>query len=208
MAGAIVSIEASSEQDVLSKCRDVIARGGLIAYPTDTFYGLGVNPRNREAVRRLFSIKQRVANQPILLLLKDIEEVGRWAEPAGTTAKELMARHWPGPLTLVLKARADVLPELTAGTGTIGLRVPGNALTRKVLEAVGGALTGTSANRSGAKDARTAPEVSEYFGDAVDLILDGGPAPGSKPSTIVDVSGRTPRLIRRGAVDVDLGAGA
>jgi L-threonylcarbamoyladenylate synthase len=150
----------------------------------------------------LFEIKGRKADQPILLLIKDAAEVRTWAAEISPSADELMKRFWPGPLTLVFKARPGVLPELTAGTNTIGLRVPGTELARELLRFLDTPLTGTSANRAGGPSPKTAREAMESIGDVVDLILDGGTTAGGKPSTIVDVSGDHPKVIRKGAVVV------
>ncbi len=173
-----------------------------MVYPTDTVYGLGADPSNPEAVKRIFQIKGRQPDQPILLLLKDAADVPLWAEEVNPEAARLMDRYWPGPLTLVFKAREDVLPLLTAGTATIGLRVPGNNVTRRLLAFLGIALTGTSANQSGRESPRTTQQAVAAVGDLVDLILDAGDSPGGKPSTIVDVTGRHPRIIREGAVSL------
>ncbi len=205
MRAAVVQIESTSPSIVFRQAADLIAGGGVLAFPTDTLYGLGVDPRNREAIKRLFLIKGRPANQPILLLISGAAEAEKWTTGINKVAEELMDRYWPGPLTLVFTARSDIAEELTAGTGTIGLRVPGNALTRKLLHAVGGCLTGTSANRSGGPDPRSAEQVSLTLGESIDLILDGGAAATTGlPSTIVDVSMNTPALIRRGAVNLNL----
>lgn len=204
MKAAVISIQESPREAAFARCRDVIAAGGIIAYPTDTLYGLGVDPRNPAAIKRLFDVKGRSAGQPILLLLPDAGEVAHWAVNVSATAERLMRRYWPGPLTLVFKAGKDVSAELTAGTGTIGLRVPGNDASRSLLRTIGAALTGTSANRSGEPAARTAAEVMATLGDSLDLIIDGGPAAADKPSTVVDVSGGRPVLIRGGALELDL----
>lgn len=204
MPAAVVPIGPAFREEAFSRCRDVLRAGGIIAYPTDTFYGLGVDPRNPAAIRRLFAVKGRSPEQPILLLIHDAAEVVRWAVSTGKTAEQLMHLHWPGPLTLVFQARPDVSPELTAGKGTIGLRVPGSEMARSLLRTFGAALTGTSANRSGEAEARTAADVMRMFEDSLDLVLDGGPSIADKPSTIVDVSGPLPTLIRRGAVEVNL----
>ncbi len=172
----------------------------MIAYPTDTFYGLGADPRNGSAVERLFDIKGRQVDQPILLLISDSAGIGEWAAEVPPRAAEIMKRYWPGPLTLIFRAKPDVLPELTAGTGTIGLRIPGNALTRDLLRFIGHALTGTSANLAGWPSPRTAQETAGAVGNLVDLVLDGGETVGGKPSTVVDVSADTPRVVREGAV--------
>jgi L-threonylcarbamoyladenylate synthase len=201
MAAMMLPLDVDREA-VLSQCKTVIDAGGVIAYPTDTFYGLGVNPRNPRAVKKVFAIKGRKADQPILLLLHDRIDVSAWVSEVTPSALRLMARFWPGPLTLVFRAAPHVLPELTAGTGTIGLRVPGNDVTRTLLGSVGHSLTGTSANRSGRPSPRTAEEVLQELGDSIDLILDGGPAAEGRPSTVVNVTEEPPRLVRQGVVDV------
>ena len=203
MAAEMLKLDGAFDA-VFARCREVVRAGGVIAYPTDTFYGLGADPRNREAVRKLFDIKGRKTDQPIILLLSDRSDVAAWAALVTTSAERLMDRYWPGPLTLVFPAAAHILPELTGGGGTIGLRVPGSGLTRDLLRVLGTALTGTSANRSGSRDLRTADEVMAEVGDRVDLVLDGGDAPGDRPSTIVDVTSEPPRIIRRGIIDISL----
>ena len=201
----IIKIEKSRPGDAFARCVEVIKAGGVIAYPTDTFYGLGVDPRNPRAIKRVFEIKGRETDQPILLLLHDRSEVTAWASVVSPSAERLMDRFWPGPLTIVLTARPDIVQELTGGKGTIGLRVPGNELTRELLRQVGNALTGTSANRTGSSSLRTTDEVKRELGDRIDLILDGGDLTEDRPSTVVDVTGDTPRIIRMGAVDVSDG---
>jgi L-threonylcarbamoyladenylate synthase len=200
MAAEIIRIDPAHPQFAFTRCRNVISRGGVIAYPTDTFYGLGVDPKNPVAVKRLYEIKGRKADQPILLLIAKAEDVKKWTAEINPASKNLMKMFWPGPLTLVFKAGVDVLPELTAGTGTIGLRVPGNELTRNLLDFLGIALTGTSANVSGGSSPQTAEEAAASLGDMVDLILDGGRTTGGRPSTVVDVSTGQPIMLRKGAL--------
>jgi len=200
MPTEIVTIDSAHPEQAFERCREVIRSGGVVAYPTDTFYGLGADPENPAAIRKLFLLKGRQADQPILLLISDQAEVRKWAVDISFQAKDLMKRFWPGPLSLVFKAKQEVLPELLAGTGRIGLRVPGNEFTRQLLAFLGTALTGTSANRSGGQSARTAAEAAAVFGDSIDLVLDGGPAAAAMPSTVVDVSGTTLKVIREGAV--------
>jgi L-threonylcarbamoyladenylate synthase len=149
---------------------------------------------------RLFTLKGRQWDQPILLLIADPSVVHQWAAEIPSRAEVLMKRFWPGPLTLVFRARTDVLPELTAGTGTIGLRVPGNAWTRGLLRFLGHPLTGTSANLSMQPSPCSAQDVAEAIGGMVDLILDGGKTAGGKPSTVADVSTDVPRVVREGAI--------
>jgi len=200
MPTEIVTIDPAHPETAFARCREVIRSGGVVAYPTDTFYGLGVDPGNPAAVRKLFLLKARPDDQPILILISDQAAVRAWAVDISTQAEDLMKRFWPGPLTLVFKAQQEVLPELTAGSGRIGLRVPGNETTRQLLAFLGTALTGTSANRSGGQSARTAAEAAEEFGDSIDLVLDSGSAAATMPSTVVDVTGTTLKVIREGAV--------
>jgi L-threonylcarbamoyladenylate synthase len=198
----IVKISAAQPEAAFARCREVVAAGGVIIYPTDTFYGLGADPDNPTAVRKLFAIKGRQPDRPILLLIKDADEVRKWTADVSPTAAALMRRHWPGPLTLVFKARERVLPELTAGRGTIGLRVPGHEITRQLLAFLGTALTGTSANVSGGPSPITAAEAGETAGSGVALVLDGGETAGGRPSTVVDVSTGRLIVLREGAVQL------
>jgi L-threonylcarbamoyladenylate synthase len=198
----IIKLDMGSTGKAFARCAEVIKDGGVIAYPTDTFYGLGADPRNPRAVNKVFEIKGRVADQPILLLLRDRTEVTAWTSEITPSAERLMDRFWPGPLTLVFNARPEILQALTGGTGTIGLRVPGNEVTRALLAQTGKVLTGTSANRSGSPSPRTVDEVIRELGDRVDLVLGGGVLAADKPSTVVDVTAEPPRIIRMGAIDV------
>jgi len=200
MRTPIVEIDPIHPEKAFSRCREVIHAGGVIVYPTDTLYGLGADPKNPDAVRKLFTIKCRQADQPILLLIKDANEVRDWAADITPRAEGLMKKFWPGPLTLVFKAKPEVMAELTGGAGTIGLRVPGNTLTRQLLASLGIALTGTSANITGKPGPRTAQEAAEAIGGMVDMVLDGGRTEGDNPSTVVDVSADEPMMIREGAI--------
>jgi L-threonylcarbamoyladenylate synthase len=200
MPAEIVVIDRQAPEGAFLRCRSVVRSGGLVAFPTDTFYGLGADPRNAAAVKRLFSIKDRGSDQPILLLLPDAASVRDWSASITHEAERLMKRFWPGPLTLVFTALPDVLPELTGGSGRIGLRVPGNEVTRTLLSFLGTPLTGTSANRSGGWNPRTAGDVERELGDRIDLVLDAGPSAGELPSTVVDVTGDRARVLRRGVI--------
>lgn len=202
MAAEIIKIDPADPEPAFSLSRDVIYRGGVIVFPTDTFYGLGVDPKNEEAVKRLFHIKGREERQPILLLIAGSGQAGEWAEAVSEQAEQLARTYWPGALTLVLKARKHVLSLLTGGTDTIGLRVPGNAVTRKLLTFLKTPLTGTSANISGRPSPSTVGEIDALLREQVDLILDGGPAPGGKPSTVLDVSAGQVRVLREGAITI------
>ena len=179
----------------------VVRGGGVIAFPTETFYGLGVLPFNGRAVQRVFDLKGRsTTTSPVLVLVRSRSELEALVSEITPTAERLMAACWPGPLTLVFRASASVPALLTAGTGTIGVRLPAHPDVQRLLEAVGGALTGTSANRSGHPPATTAEEVRWSLGTDVDLILDGGPTPGGLPSTVLDTTVTPVRLIREGRI--------
>ena len=197
---------------------DIIRRGGVIAFRTDTFYGLGADPLNPDAVRKIRELKGRRDDKPILVLISDRSELKRFTseatepnepgEPdqpiksgeANLTFQKAVQLYWPGPLTLVVRARAVLPEELTAGTATIGLRLPADERVRKLLRACGGALTATSANVSGHAPACSAQQVQSYFSEGLDLIVDGGTADSSAPSTVLDVTGPQPRVIRRGVI--------
>jgi len=179
----------------------VVRNGGVIAYRTDTFYGLGVDPFNRGALQRLRELKGREDGKPILVVISDALEADRFISERSSLFEIASAKHWPGALTLVMKAREDVSEELTAGTGTIGVRLPDDSQVRALVRACGGALTAPSANPAGLAPARSANEVAKYFKAGVDLVVDGGEAACDQPSTVLDVSGDVPRVIRKGAVD-------
>ena len=178
---------------------EVITSGGVIAFRTDTFYGLGVDPLNVSAVRRLRELKGREESNPILLLISDETEVERFIEPS-SLFRDVAARHWPGAITLVGSAKLNVPLELTANTQTLGVRLPADENLRELVRHCGGALTATSANVSGQPPARTAKEVSDYFPNDIDLIIDSGDATVTAPSTVLDVSGSKAKLIREGVV--------
>jgi L-threonylcarbamoyladenylate synthase len=178
----------------------VVARGGVIAFRTDTFYGLGADPFNRSAVQRIKQLKGREANKPILVVISDIDQVERFISERSRTFDLLAERFWPGPLTLIGKAAPEVSAEITADTGTLGVRLPDDDNVRALVRACGGALTATSANPSGAKPARTADDVWRYFGLKVDLIVDGGDARTSALSTVLDTTAAEPSLVRQGAI--------
>jgi L-threonylcarbamoyladenylate synthase len=177
---------------------EVIARGGAIAFRTDTFYGLGADPFNHAAVQKLKQLKG--SQNPVLIIVSDLEAVAQFiVEP--TPAFDLLSKtFWPGPLTLIGKAASDVPEEITAGTQTVGVRLPDDDKVRALVRTCGGALTATSANPSHQQPATTAQEVFNYFGTAIDLIVDGGNVTAEQPSTVLDVSGAAPRLVREGAI--------
>ena len=179
----------------------IVRGGGVIAFPTETFYGLGVCPFDARAVRRIFDLKGRPFKEaPILVLIRSRADLETLAVEITPAAERLMEACWPGPLTIVFHAAAAVPSVLTAGTGTIGVRLTAHPDVQRLLEAVGGPLTATSANRSGRPPATTVDEVERTLGDGVDAILNGGATSGGLPSTVVDTTVTPPRLIREGRV--------
>ena len=183
-----------------ARARRVVAAGGVIAFRTDTLYGLGVDPFNRAALGALRALKGREEHKPVLVVLGEATDAGRFTASGAKLFEALSARFWPGALTLVVAARTEVPAELTAHTGTVGVRLPDDEEVRALIRACGGALTATSANRAGQTPARTAAEVAAAFPNGLDLIIDGGTARSAQPSTVVDVSGPEARLIREGVV--------
>jgi L-threonylcarbamoyladenylate synthase len=205
VATEVVRVDpVAPDERVLDEAARVLGRGGLVAFPTETFYGLGAAALDRRAVRRVFEVKGRPASMPLLVLVDSEAMVGRVAPEIPARARELITRHWPGALTLVLRASAGLPAELTAGTGTVGVRLPAHATARALVRALGAPVTAPSANPTGAEPPTTAAAVLGHFGDALDLVLDGGPTPGGAPSTVVDVTVDPPRVIRQGAVTVSL----
>lgn len=177
----------------------VVSAGGVVAFRTDTFYGLGADPFNVGALRLLNALKGR-EGKPVLVVISDHVQAERFVETRTNLFDALAAAHWPGALTLVAEARREVSGELTAGTGKVGVRLPGDEAVREFVRACGGALTATSANTAGGPPARSASEVESYFHSQIPLIVDGGEASSDRPSTVVDVAGRSARLIREGVV--------
>jgi L-threonylcarbamoyladenylate synthase len=180
----------------LTEAAGVLARDGLVAFPTETFYGLAAHAMSPAAVKRIFEVKGRPDGKPVLVLVDSIAMVEVLAARVPPRARELMAAHWPGALTLVLPAREEVPAE----SGTIGVRLSAHPLARALVAALGAPITAPSANPSGAPPPTTAQAVRAYFDDRLELILDGGATPGGAPSTVLDVTVDPPRLLRAGAV--------
>lgn len=194
---------AEPAPEALDRAAAVLRAGRLVAFPTETFYGLGAAGLHGAAVRALFQAKGRPDDRPVLLLVDSVGMAERVAEVT-PAARRLMERYWPGPLTLVLPARAEVPEEVTAATGTVGVRLSPHPVARGLVRALGEPVTAPSANRSGAVPPTTAAEVLRALGEAVALVLDGGPTPGGLPSTVLDLTAYPPRVLRAGAVRVDV----
>lgn len=176
----------------------------MIAFPTETFYGLGADAFNSRAVEKVFEIKQRSRTSPILVLVNNFSQASDLVENVPPQAWSFITRFWPGPLTLVFKASDKVPRVLIGGTGKIGIRIPSDPLTRQLLKIVSIPLTATSANRSGEESPTTAQSVAETLGDKVALILDAGPTPGGLPSTVVDVTTTPITILRKGQIPAEM----
>jgi L-threonylcarbamoyladenylate synthase len=192
------------DAEAVARAVDVLQRGGLVALPTETVYGLAADATNEGALRSVFAAKGRPTNHPLIVHVLDAASVPRWASDVPPAAHDLIAAFWPGPLTLVLRRHPAVSDLITGGQPTVALRSPAHPWARAVLQAFGGALAAPSANRFGHVSPTTAEHVRADLGvkpdGAVDLVLDGGPCPVGIESTIVDLSSGPPRLLRPGAI--------
>jgi L-threonylcarbamoyladenylate synthase len=188
------------DPEALDAAAAVLRSGGIVAFPTESFYGLGADALAPAAVRRIFAIKGRPDGKPLLVLVDSVEGALALAAEAISGARALMARHWPGPLTLVLRAAPAVPVEVTAGSGTVGVRVPGHAVARGLARAAGRPVTAPSANPSGGVPPTVATEVARFFEGQLDFILDGGATAGGEGSTVADCTVWPPRILRQGPI--------
>jgi len=194
----ILTLTGQTEQAVMEESMDTLRKGGIIAYPTESFYALGVNAIDEDAVRRVFELKGRPVDKPLPLIVGDMNVLKSIVREVPSQAEGLILRHWPGPLTLIFNAIEEIPVLLTAGTGRIAVRMPGHGFALTLAKRVNLPITATSANPSSLPPATKADGVRRYFGEGVDLIVDAGETPGGRPSTIVDVTVQPPRIIRQG----------
>jgi L-threonylcarbamoyladenylate synthase len=199
--GKIVSVNAARpEAAILGRAARIIRNGGVVVFPTHGLYGLGADPLNTAAVERIFAIKGRQAHKALLVLIADLASLERVAERPNAQAQELMRHFWPGRVTIVLRARPELPAAVTGSDGTIGVRLVAHPVAAALVRAVGGPITGTSANISGSGGCATLEAMDAGLLDGVDLTLDAGPLAGGPGSTVVDATGRTLRILREGAV--------
>ncbi len=198
--GRIWEWREETGREFWEEARLVLSQNGIMAVPTDTFYGLAAHPFQAAALSRLFALKARAPEKPVMVLVDGEARLPQVVREVPEVASRLMERFWPGPLTLIFPGQPDLQRLLTGGTGTIGVRQPRQDLTCRLIAALGYPITGTSANRGGRPPLARAADVDREFGGRVDLILDAGPCPGGLPSTIVDVTSFPPRLVRAGAI--------
>jgi len=190
----------SYSTESLRRAAAIVAGAGVIAFRTDTFYGLGADPFSQPAVNRIKQLKGRQDHKPILIVISDYDQIGRFISPVTPAFERLAKRFWPAALTLIGEAVDNLPAEITAGSGTVGVRLPNDERVRALIKACGGALTATSANPSHAAPATNAFQVHEYFGESLDLIVDDGGAQTDRPSTVVDASKDEPELVREGVL--------
>jgi len=187
---------------LVEEARKTLNQGQVVALPTDTFYALAVHPFQEEALARLAALKGRGWQKPFLLLVSGPEILSQVVKEIPETARILLKHFWPGPLTLILPARSGLSRYLTGGHGGVGVRWPRQKVLCRLIAALGHPVTGTSANRAGEPALIRADDVARVFGGEVSLIWDVGPCPGGRPSTVLDLTCRPPRVLRKGAVDL------
>src|SRR3990172_13213185 len=197
-----MTILAPPDAATLERAAQLLRRGGLVAYPTDTVYGLAADPRNDEAVRKLFEAKGRKPEQSVPLLFASPQDLAYVVADVPDVALGLLREFWPGPLTIVLPKAQRFRSRAVVGD-TVAVRVPDHPVPREPSRLLGGPITGTSANLTGGPEPLTADDVRSQLGDRVDLIIDGGPCPGGTPSTVVDCTVEPPHIVREGVISRD-----
>lgn len=190
------------DERALLAAAETVMRGGVIGFPTDTIYGLGCSLFDVSAVEMVARLKRRDPSLAVISLIPHPGQVYGLAREVSEVAERLMARFWPGPLSLIFTAAAIVPARVRGAGGTVALRCPRDHLCERLLDRIGGPVVASSANLTGQRPAETAEEVVRIFGNQLDLVIDGGPRHGGQPSTLVDVSRERSRLLRRGAFDV------
>ena len=186
--------------EVLARAASALRQGRVVAYPTETLYGLGVDPFHEEALEGLYRLKDRPATMPVSILVRDVSMLNEVARDLPGLAIRLIEAFLPGPLTLVLPARPHLPQRLTAGTGKIAVRISAHPLIGHLFSRYPAPITTTSANPTGEPDARDAKRILSYFPQGIDCILDAGPVPGGIGSTVVEATGDAPAILRQGTI--------
>lgn len=187
----------------IQRAVEYIKAGEVVAYPTETFYGLGVDVHNEKAIKKLFKLKQRDYGLPIAILVHDYEMLSRIVTEVSDSARQLIRAFWPGPLTLLFPAHKSISKALTTNTGKIGVRISSHPVASALVRELGGAITTTSANLSSFPPSLNLKHIQNYFKDRLACILDAGECEPSRGSTVVDVAGDTMAIIRDGAIPAD-----
>jgi L-threonylcarbamoyladenylate synthase len=188
------------QPEAVQQACDILRRGGLVAFPTDTLYALGANALDPSAIERVLAVKGRHHGKPLSILVPSVEAGMALAGLLPEGVPGLMQAFWPGALTVVVKASPQVPSLLTAATGTVGLRMPAGAVAQAILTAFGGPVIGSSANKSGGADPADAKTVQKAIGGQIDLVLDGGRVALGVPSTVIDCTAEPARILREGAI--------
>ncbi len=197
----IIKLKETGMDYAIERANNLLQRGGVIAYPSDTIYGLGALYNNEEAVKRIIRLKGRPETKGILLIAGSIDSLKGIVEGLSEEALHLARRFWPGPLTLILRAKSHISELITGGTGKIAVRIPGASFALELLRRKGLIITSTSANPSGLPPAMDAETISKYFPDGLDMIIDNGILSGP-PSTIVEIEAGKINIIREGAIPI------
>ena len=184
----------------ITRAVEILRAGGLVAFPTETVYGLGADARSSESVQKIFAAKGRPPTNPLIVHVSGVAMGKLYAMEWPDTARRLAQKFWPGPLTLVLPRYRTIAPEVSAGLDTVGLRMPNHPLALELIQRFDGPIAAPSANRSNHLSPTTAQHVREELGDAVDLVLDGGPCRVGIESTVLDLTGNRPKILRPGGV--------
>jgi L-threonylcarbamoyladenylate synthase len=186
--------------DDLVQAVSALGMGGVVAFPTETFYGLAVDPRSAASVKRVFALKCRAPDQPLPLIASGVDQIIDHVGTMTPLAARLASRGWPGPLTLIIPASSNLCDDVHLSTGKVAVRVPADAVACALARSAGHAITSTSANVSGQPPASTPERVIASFGDGIDVLIDSGPTRAGLPSTIIDATGGVPVLVRAGAI--------
>jgi L-threonylcarbamoyladenylate synthase len=192
------------DQSLINQAADILKEGGIIAYPTETFYGIGADAENKKAIERIYTIKGRDFKNPISTIIGNRTDVIKLTRDVPESGSKLMNRFWPGGLTILFEASHNVPQKLTAKTGKIGIRLSGNLIATSLAKTLSKAVTATSANLSGQKECLSVNDVIDSLGNSIDAIIDGGSTPGGLASTIVDVTTDPPNIVREGVVPATL----
>ena len=198
----IIPYRDNTRDKIISESLDVLKKGGVIAYPTESFYALGVAATDENAVKKLFALKKRPADKALPLIVGDRYMLITCIHEIPLEAEDLIKRFWPGPLTLIFKAKEHIPKLLTGNTGKVAIRIPGESAALHLVRELKLPITATSANPSSMPPADSADKVIDYYEDKIDLIIDAGKSAGGKPSTIIDVTVSPPKVLREGSVSL------